>query len=447
MFALRGLAAASVVIALLLVGSANAATKITEVISPGGIKAWLVEEHSIPMLAFEISFMGGAALDPAGKEGVANLLSGLLDEGAGELDSFAFQERLEDLAISLSFQAGRDTFNGSLRTLTENRDEAFRLLGLALNEARFDAEPVERIRGQILVGIRRGKENPNRIISQAFFREAFPGHVYSRLVRGTEETLSAITADDLRQFVKTRLARDNMIVGVVGDVTPEELGLLLDKALAALPAVSDPYDSPDAVVPASGETLIVRKEIPQSIVMWGLNGIKRKDPDYFAAVLLNHVLGGGSFSSRLYDEIREKRGLAYSVYSSLYPLQKAGLFLGGVGTANERVAESLGLVRDQIRDIGENGISAEELENAKTYVTGSFPLRLNSNSRIASTLIGLQMFELGIDYLDRRSAIINGVTIEDIQAMTARLFRADDMLTIIVGDPSGIENAREIEAE
>ena len=433
--------------AVLVAPSARAAAKITEVVSPGGINAWLVEEHSIPMLALEITFLGGAALDPAGKDGLANLLSGLLDEGAGELDSFAFQERLEDLAISLFFEAGRDTVNGSLRTLTENRDEAFRLLGLSLTQPRFDDEPVERIRGQILTGLSRAKEDPNRIIGKTFFQEAFSGHAYARSVRGSEESVSAVAADDLRAFVRTRFALDNMIIGVVGDITPDALGRLLDSALLALPQTAVPYDVPETQFANTGETLIVRKEIPQSVVLWGLAGIKRDDPDYFAAVLLNHVLGGGGFSSRLYDEIREKRGLAYSVYSSIYPMQKAGLFLGGVGTANERVAESLAIVREQIEDIAENGITAEELEAAKTYVTGSFPLRLNSNTRIANTLIGLQIFDLGIDYLERRSDIIHLVTLKDVRRMAERLFRADEMLTIIVGDPVGIEGARDIEAE
>ncbi len=302
--------AALAIVSLLFSAPAHAATKITEVTSPGGIKAWLVQEPTIPMLALEISFRGGSALDPEGKAGLANLLSGLLDEGAGELDSFAFQERLEDLAISMSFDANRDGFDGSLRTLTKNRDEAFRLLGLALTQPHFDEEPVERIRGQILAGIASRREDPNRIAGRAFLEAAFSGHPYGHSTRGTVETVSQVTADDLRQFVKARFARDNLTVAAVGDVTPEELGRLLDLALGGLPVQSASFDVPDFKPVEAGETLIVRKQIPQSIVVFGMPGIKRDDPDYFAAVLVNHVLGGGSFSSRLYNEIREKRGLA-----------------------------------------------------------------------------------------------------------------------------------------
>lgn len=436
--------AASALSFLLLAATAGAATKITEVTSPGGIKAWLVQEPTIPMLALEISFRGGSALDPGGKEGLANLLSGVLDEGAGELDSLAFQERLEDLAISLSFDSGRDGFDGSLRTLTKNRDEAFRLLGLALTQPRFDEEPVDRIRGQIIAGIVRQREDPNRLVGRAFFKTAFAGHPYANPTRGTVESVSNVTADDLRQFVRRRFARDNLIVGVVGDITPEELGRLLDSALGGLPAKAEPFEVPEFMAADTDETLIVRKDIPQSVVMFGMPGIKRDDPNYFAAVLLNHVLGGGSFSSRLYTEIREKRGLAYSVYSSVYPLENSGLIIGGVGSANSRVAESLALVREQFNDIAENGISEAELDAAKTFITGAFPLRLNSNARIARTLVVLQEFDLGIDYLDRRAGIINAVTIDDVRRMADRLFDAGNMLTVIVGDPEGVEG-REIE--
>jgi len=277
-----------------------------------------------------------------------------------------------------------------------------------------------------------------------FFETAFAGHPYANPTRGTVESVSNVTVDDLRQFVRSRFARDNLIVGAVGDITPKELGRLLDSALGGLPAKAEPFEVPDFMPADTDETLIVRKDIPQSVVMFGMPGIKRDDPNYFAAVLLNHVLGGGSFSSRLYTEIREKRGLAYSVYSSVYPLENSGLIIGGVGSANARVAESLALVREQFTDIAENAISEAELDAAKTFITGSFPLSLNSNARIARTLVVLQKFDLGIDYLDRRAGIIDAVTIDDVRRMADRLFDAGNMLTVIVGAPEGVEG-REIE--
>lgn len=417
------------------------AAEIQEVRSPGGITAWLVEERSIPMLAVEIHFRGGASLDPEGKEGLANLLSGLLDEGAGDLDSQAFQGRLEDLAISLSFDAGRDGFSGSVRTLTENTDEAFRLLRLSLTEPRFDPEPVERIRSQVITGIRSRAQNPNTIAGRTLFEKIYPDHPYGRPARGTPESVAAVTVEDLRAFVEGRFAKENLIVGVVGDISAERLAGLLDKTFGDLPdTAANGVVVPDVVSALDGGVEVIRRPIPQSVLIWAMPGIKRNDPDYFAAALMNRVLGGGSFTSRLYTEVREKRGLAYSVYSAIVPYQHSGLVLGGVGTQNGQLAESLSLIRAEIEKIAREGITAEELEAAKTYTTGAFPLSLTSNARIANMLVTLQVLDLGIDYLDRRASLVNQVTLDDIKRVGARLLNVDTMSVVIVGDPEGVES-------
>lgn len=302
----QGLAA----LTLLVVAAAPvAAADIKEVRSPGGVTAWLVEEPSIPMIAIEVHFRGGSSLDPQGKEGLANFLSGMLDEGAGDLDSQTFQTRLEDLAISLSFDARRDGFSGSMRTLSENAEQAFDLLRLALTSPRFDPEPLERIRSQIVTGIRARAQNPNTIVGRTLFETLYPDHPYGRPSRGTVETVAAITADDLRAFVSNRFAKDNMVVGVVGDVSPERLGELLDMAFGALPEKAPMSVAvPDVAPNTDGRLIVVERPIPQSILMWAMPGIKRDDPDYFAAVLMNRVLGGGSFTSRLYEEIEKNAG-------------------------------------------------------------------------------------------------------------------------------------------
>ncbi len=417
------------------------AAEIQEVRSPGGITAWLVEERSIPMLAVEMHFRGGASLDPEGKEGLANLLSGLLDEGAGDLDSQAFQGRLEDLAISLSFDAGRDGFSGSMRTLTENTDEAFRLLRLSLTEPRFDPEPVERIRSQVITGIRSRVQNPNTIAGRILFQKIYPDHPYGRPARGTSDSVAAVTVEDLRAFVEGRFAKENLIVGVVGDISAERLAGLLDKTFGDLPdTATNGVVVPDVVSALDGGVEVIRRPIPQSVLIWAMPGIKRNDPDYFAAALMNRVLGGGSFTSRLYTEVREKRGLAYSVYSAIVPYQHSGLVLGGVGTQNGQLAESLSLIRAEIEKIAREGITAEELEAAKTYTTGAFPLSLTSNARIANMLVTLQVLDLGIDYLDRRASLVNQVTLDDIKRVGARLLNVDAMSVVIVGDPEGVES-------
>jgi zinc protease len=436
-----GLLLAAVLIWAVPVAGASAAD-IQKVRSPGGITAWMVQEQSIPMLAIEIQFSGGASLDPDGKEGLANLLSALLDEGAGEFDSQAFQGHLEDLAISLSFNAGRDGFSGSMRTLTENTDEAFRLLRLSLTEPRFDQEPVERIRSQIITGIRSREQNPGAIVGRTLFEKLYPDHPYGRPSRGTPESVAAITVDDLKAFVRRRFAKENLIVGVVGDISAERLAGLLDQAFGSLPETAENGASVADVVPvAAGGIEVIRRPIPQSVLMWAMPGIKRNDPEYFAAVLMNRVLGGGSFTSRLYAEVREKRGLAYSVYSAVVPYEHSGIVLGGVGTQNGQLAESLSLIQAEIKKVAREGITAEELDAAKTYTTGAFPLSLTSNARIASMLVTLQVLDLGIDYLERRAGLVNKVTLDDVRSVAGRLLDVDAMSVVVVGDPEGVETS------
>jgi zinc protease len=418
--------------------TAEAAAEVERVVSPGGIEAYLLSESSIPFLSLSLHFRGGAALDPAGKEGLATMVSGLLDEGAGDLDSETFRTELEDRAIRLSFDAGRDEFTGRLKTLTLHRERAFELLRLALTEPRFDAEPVERIRNQIQANLRRRAEDPDYVAGLTWFATAFAGHPYSRPVEGTDESLAAIEVADLRGFVADRLARDNLVIGVAGDVTAAELAPLLDRAFGGLPAHSVPYQLAERE-PAGGGTVVVHRDVPQSQVLFGQEGLARDDPDFYAAYVANHILGGGGFTSRLTEEVREKRGLAYSVYSYLYPMDFAPIWLGGLGSANAAVGQAVQVVREQLAQMAAGEISEAALEDAKTYLTGSFPLRLTSNDAIAGTLVQMQVDDLGIDYLERRNGYIEAVTLADVRRVAARLYHPDSLLVVVVGEPEGVQ--------
>jgi len=417
---------------------AEAAAKVEHVVSPGGIEAYLISEPSIPFMSLSMRFAGGAISDPEGREGVANLLSGLLDEGAGDLDSQAFQTELEDLAIRLGFSAGRDSFSGDLKTLTENRERAFELLRLALTEPRFDDEPVQRIKSQIQASLRRRLDDPDRLASKTWFERAFDGHVYSRPVDGTIESVDAITTDDLKTFIQSRLAKDNLLIGVAGDITADELGPLLDQTFGTLPATAEPLPSTMAEPEENGIS-VVRQDVPQSKVLFGQKGLEREDPDFYTAYVANHILGGGGFSSRLTKEIREARGLAYSVYSYLYPTDLAPIWLGGLGTSNASVTQALDVVQEEIKRMAEGDVSEQELTDAKTYLTGSFPLRLTSNDRIAGLLVSMQVNDLGIDYLEKRNGFIEAVTLDDLKRVTARLYDPSNLLTVVVGNPPDIE--------
>ena len=412
-----------------------AATEIQRVRSPGGIEAWLVEDGSVPVIGVRFLFKGGGALDPDGKEGLANMAAALLDEGADDLDSQAFREALDDIVASIGFDAGVERFGGSLRTLSEHRGRAFALLAKALTAPRFDAEPVARIRRQIVAGLESGKDNPRRIAGRAWYRLAFGDHPYARPLAGTPQSVAAVSVEDLRRFVRDRLVREGLIVGVAGDISAAELARRLDEAFGALPASGTPTDIP-AVVPAGGKLKVVRKPVPQSVVVFGQAGIVRDDPDFYAAYVMNHILGGGR-GSRLNEEIREKRGLVYSVSSHLAPFDRAGLIVGRLATANARVKTALDLLRGEWRRMARNGVSEDELTAAKRYLNGSFPLGLDSTGSISRLLVGIQASRLGIDYIERRPSLIGAVTIRDIRRVARLLLSPDRLVIVVAGNPEG----------
>jgi len=426
------------VFALLLPGNAFALS-IERVVSAGGIEAWLARDASIPIVAVEMAFgASGSAMDPKGKEGLAYLLSGLLDEGAGELNSERFRQVLEDHAIELRFDTGRDDFVGSMKTLRENHVLAFDLLRQALTLPRFDADAVARIQNQVLSTLAQRADDPGAIAQRTWLRTAFPDHAYGKPRRGTQKSVQAINVEDLRGFASRHLARANLIIGVAGDISAEELGPLLDRTFGALPtAPKETTPLTEATVKNAGEVVAVEKPIPQSVVVFGQAGLKRDDPDYYAAYVMNHILGGAGLNSRLARQIRVDRGLAYSVYSTLVPLERGGLLMGEVATRNDQIGQVLELIRAEWKRMAETPVSETELDDAKTYLTGAFPLSLDSTDRIAGVLVTIQRHNLGIDYLDRRNGYIGAVTAEDVARVARRLLKSEALGVAIVGKPDG----------
>jgi zinc protease len=418
---------------LLLVSLPAGAVSVEKVTSPKGIEAWLVQDHANPIIALEAAFRGGAAHDPAGKDGLATMVAALLDEGAGPYASQDFQRILEDKVISLGFTAGRDTFTGAVKTLSENRDTAFDLFRLSLTQARFDKEPVERIRGQLLAGLIRESQDPGAQASRRLFESAFPGHVYARSPRGTVDSVKAIKTADLKAFAKAQLTRDRLVVAVVGDITPDELAKRLDQMFGDLPAGSPFGPIPEAHAAPKPGLVMIPKDNPQTTALFALPGIRRDDPDWYAAYVVNYILGGGGFSSRLTEEVREKRGLAYSVTSYLVPYAHGGLIIGSVATQAARFPESVALIKEEFRRMRDEGPTEKELADAKTYLNGSFPLQQDSTASIAGLLIQMQEHGLGIDYLDRREALMNAVSMEDARRVAKRLLDPDALSFVAVG--------------
>jgi len=428
----------TLLIALILVHlpAAAAATEVQRVVSPGGVEAWLVESHEVPVVAVSFAFRGGNSQDSEGREGTANLLSLLLDEGAGELDSAAFQDQLNRYAIYLSFDDGRDEFYGQIYTTVEHADRAFDLLHLALTEPRFEADAIERMRAAVASDIRRQVGTPEWLAARAWSDMVFADHPYGRSSRGTMASLQAITVEDLRAYMADTFARDNLVIGVAGAITAEELATQLDAVFQDLPATADLRPVPDITIDAGATTTLVRRDGAQSTVWVSQPALTRDDPDYYPLFVVNHILGGGGFGSRLTDQIRTARGLTYGVSSSLITYEHGGALLASSDLSNANVQEALVVLRGIWRDMAFDGPTAEELEDAVTYLTGSFPLSLTSTESIADLLVAMQVESLGIDYLDRRNDHIRAVTLEDARAAAAAYLRPDQLTVVVVGDPN-----------
>lgn len=418
------------------------AMKIQTIKSPGGIEAWLVEEHAVPMMAMRFAFEGGSSQDPTGNEGLANFLSAMLDEGAGDLKSREFQERMEEISMRMRYEDSKDAFYGNFETLTANRDEAAKLLKLAINNPRFDTDAVERIRQQLQAALAYAARNPEKVALNEWYAVAFEGHPYARPSAGTEETVAKITGGDLEGYRKRIFAKDTLKVVAVGDINAEQLGALLDEVFGDLPATADLVAVSKTSPVAGGREKVVEMNVPQSVAVFGLGAMERKDPDFIPTFVLNHILGGGGFASKLMEEVREKRGLAYSVYTYVYPYQHTSIFSGSVATRNEAIGESLDVIREEFKQMAENGPTQTELDNAKKYLIGSYPLRFDTNAKIASQLLGLRMDDFGPEYIDNRNDMMAAVTLDDVKRVAKRLLDTDDLIVTIVGKPS-LKDAKE----
>ena len=416
---------------------ARAEIAIQTVTSPGGITAWLVEEPGIPFTALEVRFRGGTSLDLPGSRGAVNLMTALLEEGTGDLDSQGFAAARDDLAAQFRFTANGDSVGVSAQFLTENRDAAVDLLREAIIAPRFDESAVERVRGQVLSGLRFDAKDPETLASRRFNELAFGDHPYGSSGDGTEESVAALTRDDIVEAHKAAMTRDRLFVSAVGDITAAELGPLLDRLLGDLPAIGrqSPAKAPWL---ATGGVDVVDFASPQSVVLFGHEGIARNDPDFFPAFVANEIFGGGRFTARLMTEVREKRGLTYGIGSYLVPMDHAATVIGQMATANETVAESIDLIRSEWARLATEGVTPEELAAAKTYLTGSYPLRFDGNAEIAGILVGMQMDGLPIDYVVNRNAMVEAVTLDDVRRVVARVFRPDDLLFVVTGQPQGV---------
>lgn len=433
------LQALALVFVALIAPRAALAVDIEEVIGPKtGVKAWLVEDHKLPIVALHLAFQGGGEQDPENRQGLASLTMNALTEGAGDLNAAAFQQRLANRSISMGFSAQRDQLSGGMKCLSADKDEAFELLHMALTSPRFDTADIERLRGQHLSAVKMQFSDPNWQARYALFQQIFSKHPYNQRIYGTTQTLAAITRDDIKAFAAAHMALNTVTVAVAGDITPDELAKALDKLFKDLPANAKLKPVADVPEPKGNLSILVRREGTQTNVLFAMPGPKRDDPDYYAAEVANYILGGGGFASRLMQELRDKEGLTYGISMGLMPMQHAGLMMGQSAIDNPKIAVALGIIKDTMRRFRSEGPSEREIEAARDYLTGSMPLALTSTNKIASLLVEMQREKLGRDYLDRYGQIIRSVTARDIERVLDKYFNPDKMTMVLVGNPDKV---------
>ncbi|MDY0029877.1 MAG: pitrilysin family protein [Pseudobdellovibrionaceae bacterium] len=445
---MKKLSATIFVITILLAQSAAQASilNIQTVISGKGITAWLVEDQTVPVLSVQFAFLGaGSVNDPEGKQGVSQILSNTLDEGAGDLDAKAFQAALNDNSISLSFASSRDNFSGSLKTLTKYQDTAFELLRLSLSEPRFDEEAIIRMREANMARIRSNMSDPEWLAARLSNAVIFEGHLYAGNSGGTLSSLPLVTADDLHKKLGTQFSKKNLVIAVAGNITPQDLIVYLDKVFGNLPEDPTLVSIEKLIWPQEPRTIQYDKEIPQTQIEIAYPGIGRTDPDYFAGEVMNYIFGGAGFGSRLTEVVREQNGLTYGIFSGTSEMDYASVFSIETSTRAEKTQDVLSLIDEEILRIVKDGVTEKELREAKSYLLGSVPLSLTSTDRIASVMLGFQAEHLPSNYLDIREREIKKVTLDDVKRSAGKILSPAAKTVLLLGKHIEASNIRRIE--
>lgn len=416
-----------------------ASLPVQEVTSDLGIKAWLVEDHNTPVVTLQFAFRGGVEQDKPDQQGLSVLLADLLTEGAGNLDAKAYQRELAEHGIRFGLEASRDVISGSLYVLTAELPKAAEMARLALTAPRFDDEAIARLKQRQQGAIKARLADPEWQARRALFAHIYSNHPYAYRSLGTAMSVDAITRDTLMAAAKVRLARDNLLVAAVGDITPEALGKLLDSVFGSLPENASLSTIAEITAPESGRTLLLPQAGGQALLLFVAPGLRRDDPDWHAAQLVNYILGGGGFESRLMSEVRDQRGLTYGIGTSLSATEHSGLIMGNARTANAKAGEAWTVTRDVWRKVYENGVTDAELQSARDYLIGSLATGFTSSGAIAGILLSLQQDRLPMDYLDEREGLLRAVTLADAARVAKRLLDPARLTLVVTGQPDGIK--------
>jgi len=417
--------------------AARHAIPVREITSPGGVRAWLVSDSTVPMIVMRAYWRGGSAIEPANMVGVTGVMTDMLTEGSGALDANAFKERLEELNMSLGFAAGWDGLAMSMTTLSENREAAVEMARMALHEPRWDAEPLARIKRQMLVGIRTRETNPSYIANLALDQALYPSHPYAR--RTSREGVEAMNRAALQERRAALFNRATLQVTIVGDIDEAQAGAMLDAIFGPLPQGAAPPEPPQAQLDAATPLIVRQLPQPQSLVLFAAPGIQDEDPDWIPLAVANYILGGGGFSSRLMAEVREQRGLVYGIGTSSSVRDYSALIRGSAQTENGNVREALDVTRAEMARLYRDGATQTEVNDAITYLTGSFALDLDSNVKIATVVHNYQAAGRDVDYVNRRNDLIRAVTLDDVNRVIRRLLNPDHFTFVVVGQPEGLD--------
>lgn len=411
---------------------------IQQFTTPGGVSVWLVTEPSIPILSVQMAWPGGSVADPAGLEGLGQAVVYGMNEGAGDLDSLAYQTAMEDLNMSFGCSNGTEWTSCSATMLSENAAASMVLVAGALTAPRYDEGPFQRFLREQDVGLKTRETSAGYLAWRAQSQALYPDHPFAREV--TAESLAALTPELARSHMRALMRKDGLLVTAVGNITPEELAPLIDNAVAALPETSEipavtPVTLPDV---AAADPVIVPLPQPQSLVRFIGPAMDRSNADYFPAYVLNYTFGGGGFESRLMKTLRVDKGLTYGVSSSIDPNPSFTVWSGGGQTKNESAGDFISGIREEMQKFIEGGVTEAELSDAKAYLIGSYPLGFDSNAKIAGNIMSVRQDGLGVDYFDRRNALIEAVTLEDVNRVAAAYLAPGRYSFFVVGEPRGL---------
>lgn len=394
------------------------------------------EQKALPMVTMSLLIEGGARLDPAGREGLANLAAQLLTYGTKNHTAVQLSEALDFLGASLTTGCTEETVTINFTLLKKDLDEGLRLLAEVLTEASFPPEEIERRKQAVIAGIRAQEEQPGQIAEVKFLETLFPKSPYGRRVEGSPDSVKNIDRAGLLAFYENELRPDRAIFAVVGDVSQQEIVEKLNAALRPWqkkPAAKLP---PPNAVPGAPAFIKINKQLTQANIVLGHAGVPRNHPDYYAVQVMNYILGGGGFSSRMMDSIRNERGFAYSVYSQFDPGKYTGSFQVVMQTKNESAGEAIKIAVAEIRKMREQGVTDSELNEAKDYLIGSFPLRFDTNRKVAAFLSQVEFYGLGLDYPDRYPEIIRKISREDVLRAATTYLHPEKLITVVVADQS-----------